>query len=192
MIYVSKFKDTKSNSVYIIYLVLSLSQCSRLSLQNNDFYSFPVDPSNITFFLLITILFNFLVPWYLEKSNVIVLHLIKKILTMLESSFYQLSSITQSCPTLCDPMDCSTPDLPVHHQLPELTQTHVHWVSDAIQPSVVPFSSHPQSFPALGSFPMSQFFTSCGQSTGLSVSASVLPMNIKDWFPLGWTGVISL
>ena len=84
MIYVSKFKDTKSNSVYIIYLVLSLSQCSRLSLQNNDFYSFPVDPSNITFFLLITILFNFLVPWYLEKSNVIVLRLIKKILTMLD------------------------------------------------------------------------------------------------------------
>ena len=47
----------------------------------------------------------------------------------------QLSSVAQSCPTLCDPMDCSTPGLPVHHHLPELTQTHVHWVSDAIQPS---------------------------------------------------------
>ena len=55
-----------------------------------------------------------------------------------------------------------------------------------------PFSSHPQSFPALGSFPMSQFFTSCGQSTGLSVSTSALPMNIKDWFPLGLTGLIFL
>ena len=47
----------------------------------------------------------------------------------------QFSSVTQSCPTLCDPMNCSTPGLPVHHQLPEFTQTHVHWVSDAIQPS---------------------------------------------------------
>ena len=45
------------------------------------------------------------------------------------------SSVTQSCLTVCDPMDCSTPGLPVHHQLPELTQTHVHWVSDTIQPS---------------------------------------------------------
>ena len=49
--------------------------------------------------------------------------------------FSQFSSVTQSCPTLCDPMNCSTPGLPVHHQLPELTQTHVHRVSDAIQPS---------------------------------------------------------
>ena len=47
----------------------------------------------------------------------------------------QFGSATQSCPTLCDPMDCSTPGFPVHHQLPELAQTHVHWVSDAIQPS---------------------------------------------------------
>ena len=65
---------------------------------------------------------------------------------MLESSFYQLGSITQLCLTLCDPMDCSTPGLPVHHQLSELTQTHVHQVSDAIQPSIVPFSSSSQSF----------------------------------------------
>ena len=50
-------------------------------------------------------------------------------------SSVQFSLVTQSCPTLCDPMDCSTPGLPVHHQLPELTQIHVHWVSDAIQPS---------------------------------------------------------
>ena len=52
----------------------------------------------------------------------------------------QFSSVAQSCPTLCDPMDCSTPDLPVHHHLPEFTQAHVHWVSDAIQPSY-PLSS---------------------------------------------------
>ena len=61
-----------------------------------------------------------------------------------------------------------------------------------ISSSVVPFSSCLQSFPALGSFPMSQFFTLGGQSIGVSSSASVLPMNIQDWFPLGWTGCISL
>ena len=92
------------------------------------------------------------------------------------------------------PMDCSTPGLPVHHQLPEFTQTHVHWVSDVIQPPhpVTLFSSCLQSFPASGSFPMNRLFTSGGQSTGASASASVLPRNIQDWFPLGWTGLISL
>ena len=77
-------------------------------------------------------------------------------------SFYnQFSSVTQSCPTLCDPMNRSTPGLPVHHHLREFTQTHVHQVSDAIQPShpsVVPFSSCSQSLPASESFPMSQLF----------------------------------
>ena len=91
-------------------------------------------------------------------------------------------------------MDCSTPGFPVYHQLLELTQTHVHWDGDAIQPShpVVPFSSCLQTFQASGSFPMSQFFASGGQSIGVSASPSVPPMNIQDWFPLGWTGWISL
>jgi len=82
--------------------------------------------------------------------------------------------------------------LPGHHQLPEFTQTHVHRVDDAIQPLVLcrPLLPCPQSFPASGSFPMSQLFASSGQSTG--VWASVLPMNIQDWSPLGWTGWISL
>ena len=66
------------------------------------------------------------------------------------------------------------------------------WCHPTISSSVVPFSSCPQSFPASGSFPMSQLFTSGGQSIGVSASASVLPMNIQDWFPLGWTGWISL
>ena len=66
------------------------------------------------------------------------------------------------------------------------------WCHPTISSSVVPFSSHLQSFPASGSFPMSQFFVSGGQSIGVSTSASVLPMNIQDWFPLGWTGWISL
>ena len=102
-------------------------------------------------------------------------------------------SLTQSCLTLCDPMDCSTPGFLVHHQLPELTQTPVHWVSDVIHQtissSVITFSCL-QSFPASGSLPMSQFFTSGGLSIGVSASASVLPMNIQDWFPLRLTGLI--
>ena len=93
-----------------------------------------------------------------------------------------ISSVAQACPTLCDPMDCSTPGFPAHHQLQELTQTHVHWVGDAIQPSLLLL--HLPSFPASGSFVMSQFFASGGQSIGVSASASVLPMNTQDWFVL--------
>ena len=114
--------------------------------------------------------------------------------TLSNSWSVQFSSVAQPCPTLCDPKYCSTPGLSVHHQLPEFTQIYVHWVSDAIQPShpVVPFSSHLQSFLASGSFQMSQFFASGDESIGVSASASVLPMNIQNWFPLGWTGCISL
>ena len=92
-------------------------------------------------------------------------------------------------------MNCSTPGLPVHHQLPEFTQTHIHRVSDAIQPSR-PLSSPsppaPNPLPASGSFPMSQLFAWGGQIIGVSALASVLPINTQDWFPLGWTGWISL
>ena len=105
--------------------------------------------------------------------------------------YAEFSSVSQLCLIICDPMDCSMPGFPVHHQLLELTQTHVHWVSDAIEPfhllissSVIPFSCL-QSFPASGSFQISQFFASGGQSIGVSASASVLPMNIQDWFLLG-------
>ena len=98
--------------------------------------------------------------------------------------FSSVSSVTLWCLTLCDPMNCSKPGLPVHHQLPEFTQTHLHGVGDAIQIS--------QYFPASGSFQMSQFFASGGQSIRVSVSASVLLMNIQDWLPLGWTVWISL
>ena len=94
------------------------------------------------------------------------------------NSSVQFSSVAQSCPTLCNPINHSTPGLPVHHQLPEFTQTHVH---PAISPSVIPFSSRLQSFPASGIFPMSQLFASGGQSIGASVSASVLPMNRTDF-----------
>ena len=111
------------------------------------------------------------------------------------STIYQLSSVTQSCPTLCDPMDCSTPGLPVHHQLPEFTQIRVHWVHDAIQPSHRLSSPSPPAFNLSqdqGVFQMSQFFTSGGKRIGVSASASVLPMNTQGWSSLGWTGWISL
>ena len=107
----------------------------------------------------------------------------------------QFSSVAQSCLTFWDPMDCSMPGFPIYHQFLEFPQTHVHRIGDAIQTissSVVPFSSHLQSFPASGSFAMSQFFTSNGQSIGVSATASVLSMNIQDWFPLGLTGWFSL
>ena len=81
-------------------------------------------------------------------------------------------------------MDCSIPGFPVHHQLLELAQTHVYQVSDAIQPSYPLSSPSPPAFilQASGSFPVIQFFTSGGQSIGVSASASVLPMNIQDWY----------
>ena len=92
------------------------------------------------------------------------------------------------------PMNCSTPGFLVLHYLSEFAQTHVCWVSDAIQLS---HSLSPPSPLALNlsqhqSFPVNQLFTSGGQSTGASASASVLPMNIQEWFPLGLTGLISL
>ena len=101
-------------------------------------------------------------------------------------------SVAQSSPTLCHPMDCSTSGLPVLHHLMELAQTCPlsWWCHPTISSSVVPFSSCLQSFPASRSFLRSQFFTSGGQSIG--PSASVLPMNIQDWFPLRLTGLISL
>ena len=93
---------------------------------------------------------------------------------------------------LCDSMNCSTPGLPVHHQLPEFTQTHVHWVSDAIQPSHPLSSPSPTFNLSQHHFQMSQLFPSGGQSIGVSASTLVLPMNAQDWFPLGYTGWISL
>ena len=107
----------------------------------------------------------------------------------------QFSSVGQSCPTLCDPMDCSTPGFPVFHYLSEFAQTHVHWVGDAIRSSYPLSPPSPpalKSFPASGSFPMSLLFASGGQSIRVSALASVLPMNIQGWFPLGLTGLISL
>ena len=83
---------------------------------------------------------------------------------------------------------CPSPAPGVYSNLCPLSR----WCHPGTSSSVVPFSSCLQSFPASGSFQMSQFFTEDDQSIGVSASASVLPMNIQDWFPLGWTGWISL
>ena len=106
----------------------------------------------------------------------------------------QFCSVAQSCLTICNPMNHSTPGLPVHHQLPEFTQTHGHRVGDAIQPS------HPLSSPSPPtlnpsqhqSLPMSQLFAWGGQSTGVSALASFLPKISQGWSPSEWIGWISL
>ena len=100
------------------------------------------------------------------------------------NAWYSVQFSCSLCLTLCDPMDCSMPGFPVHHQLPDFTHScplrqRCH---PTISSSVLPFSSCLQSFPASGSFLMSQFFASGGQSSGVSASASVLPMNIQADF----------
>ena len=106
----------------------------------------------------------------------------------------QFSSVAQLCPTLqphglqhARPL-CPSPTPRVYSNSCPLSW----WCHPTISCSVVPFSYCPQSFPASGAFQMSQFFTSGGQSIGASALTSVFPMNIQDWFPLGWTGWISL
>ena len=100
------------------------------------------------------------------------------------------SSVTHSCLTLLRPhglqharLSCPSPTPGAYSNSCSLS----HWCHPTISSSVVPFSSHLQSFSASGSFPVSKFFTSSGQSIGVSALTSVLPMNIRDWFPLGWT-----
>ena len=104
-------------------------------------------------------------------------------------------SVTKLYPTFCNPIDCSVPGFPALHYIPEFAQIHAHWVSDAIQPSYPLLLPSPHAFNLIqhqGFFPMSQLFTSGGQSIGASTSASVLPMNIQGSFPLGPNGLISL
>ena len=107
----------------------------------------------------------------------------------------QFSSVAQSRLTLCNPMDCSTPGLPVYHQLPEFTQTHIHWVGDVIQPS------HPLSSPSppapnrsqpQGLFQWVNSSHEVAKVLEFQLLASFFPKNTQDWFPLEWTGWISL
>ena len=104
-------------------------------------------------------------------------------------------SVTKWCLALFHPMGCRRLGFPVLHYFPHFAQTHIHWVNDAIQLShslSPPSPLCPQSFPASESFPTSRLFPSGGQRIGASASASVLPMTIQGWFPLGLTGLISL
>ena len=95
---------------------------------------------------------------------------------------FQFSSVTQSCPTLCEPMDCSTPGFPVHCQLPELAQTHVHRVGDAIQPSYLLLSPSPPVFNLSQHQDLFQWVSSSHQLQSIGASASVFSMNIRTDF----------
>ena len=120
-------------------------------------------------------------------------HVFMCLLAIWICQFSMFTSVALSCLTLCDPMNHSTPGLPV--PTPEVHSNSCpssRWYHPAISSSVVPFSSCPQSSPASRSFPKSQFLVSGGQSIRVSASALVLPMNIQDWFLLGWTGWIFL
>ena len=114
----------------------------------------------------------------------------------LKFSFLNIIVVVQSllCLTLCNPMGCSMPGFPVHHQFPELTQTHVHHIGDAIQPSYSLSSPllPPSIFPSIRVFSNESVLSIGGQSIGVSALTSVLPMNILSWFPLGFTGLIYL
>ena len=125
----------------------------------------------------------------IESYILICIHLID---TAISSYSVQLLSCVWLFETSTVCMDCSTPGLPVPPPTPRAYSNSYpssRWCHPTISSSVVPFSSCLQSFPVSGSFQMSQFFTSSGQSIGASASASVLPMNIQDWFPLGWTRI---
>ena len=109
----------------------------------------------------------------------------------------QFSSVTQSCPTLCNPMDYSTPGFPVHHQLPKLAQTcpSSQWMDRMPSNHLIlchPLLLLPSIFPSIRVFSNESVLSSGGQSIGASVSTSVLPMNIQDWFALRLTGLICL
>ena len=100
---------------------------------------------------------------------------------------HQFSSVPQSCPTLCDPMDCSMARPPCSSPTPGVYSNSCplsRWCHPTISSFIIPFSSYLRSFPASGSFQMSQFFALGGQSIAVSASTSVLPMNIQVWFPL--------
>ena len=107
---------------------------------------------------------------------------------------HQFSSVAQSRPSL-QPHRLQHARLPCPSPTPRACSNSCpssRWYHPIISSSVIPFSSRLQSFPASGSFPMSQFFPSGGQTIGVSASALVLSMNIQDWFPLGLTGLISM
>ena len=149
---------------------------------------------------------NFIWIWLLNMNKLSFLNLciikfllsptglVSQNLSSVQFSSVQFSSVAQSCPTLCDPMDHSTPGLPVHYQLPEFTQTHVHRVSNAIQPahplsSPSPPAPNPSQHQSLFQWVNSSHQVS---KAGASALASFLPKKSQGWSPSEWTGWISL
>ena len=145
---------------------LSLKQANDLFWLQNNFLS--VTDLLLHSRLLLGSVIRVLEKDWRRKNSSAPLLLCFSILSNCFSSDPSPCSVTQSCPTLCNPMDCSTPGFPVHHQLPELAQTHVHRVSDAIQPS------HPLLFPSPPAFNLSQ-------QQGLSHWVSSSHLMLKDW-----------
>ena len=140
-------------------------------------------------------MYPFLLPpkwWHIAWSNPILRYfLLYRNTVCLDLLLFSHSVMSDSL----GPHELQQASLPCPTPTPEAYSNSCpsrQWWHPTISFSVVPFSSSFQSFPSSGSFPMSQFFTSGGQSIGASASASVLPMNIQDWFPLEWTGWISL
>ena len=145
--------------------------------------------STQTLKLFLFVVYPFL--FFTSYISVIILNICASLLGSLSFIFYhyyygndsvQFSSVTQSCPTLCNPMDYSMSGFPVSRTPGPYSDSGLSswWWHPTISSCVIPFSSHLQSFPASRYFPMSQFFASGGQSIGVSASASVLPMNIQD------------
>ena len=125
--------------------------------------------------------------------EMVILYFLKTFYFILEFSSFQFSHLVMSSSLQPHGLQHARPPCPspaprAHSNSYPLSR----WCHPTISSSVIPFSSHLQSFPASGSFQMSPLFTSGGQSIGVSASTSVLPMNIQDWFPLRWTGWISL
>ena len=138
------------------------------------------------------ILFSHLLHIYLI-TFISVLSVLFHWLTSLFLNLYQFSSVAQSCLTLCNPMDWSTPGLPVHHQFPEFTQTHVHWVGNVIQPSHPLLSSYPAFIlPSIKIFSNKSVLRITWPNYWSFHLQHQYLINIQDWFPLGWTGWISL
>ena len=131
-------------------------------------------------------------PYILNKGLIFKIYILKNPYN--SAAKKPISSVAQSCPTLCDPMNCNMPGLPVHHQLQEPTQTHVHWVDDAIQPS------HPLSSPSPPALNLSQHQGLLKWVSSSHQVAKVLEFQLQhqsfQWTPrtdlLGWTGWISL
>ena len=154
-------------------------------MKNKDMVYCPSPVKSMVFLLFYLIYFPFqmifLLPWQILK-------LAQPKATLHNYSVQSSHSVSL---TLCDPMDYSMPGLPVHHQLPEFTQTHVHWVSDAIQPSQPLLSPSPPAFNLSPNQGLFKWVIRWPSIRALAL-ASVLWMNIQGWFPLGLTGSISL